>query len=235
MSNQLPVTFRASPLPYNWKGTPSQFLSALVSRLALDSQEQLALINAGASAPTSNVGPWLKNGVEWYVWSDIAGAYVPQTITALADLDPKPWRGNASAPIVLSYTIPASLASDLDLTEEYDPGSVFSGSTFTAPVNGIYHIDAKIGLTASTTDLVNNVIVFRLKKNGFAQSREQVFAFIETPTGGYSYSISTDLQLVAGDLITAEVGITVGTVTSPGDWTITQNDTWMSGFKIKSS
>ena len=34
----------------------------------------------GSTAPTSDVGPWLKNGTEWWVWDSVSGAYVSITI-----------------------------------------------------------------------------------------------------------------------------------------------------------
>jgi hypothetical protein len=80
MATPLPLTFRASPLPSNFRGTPQAFLDALVARLSIETQASLALFVSGASEPTSDVGPWLKNGVTWYVWDTTTGAYVPQPL-----------------------------------------------------------------------------------------------------------------------------------------------------------
>lgn len=76
----LPVSFRASPLPAQGKWTPQQFLDAIVSRLSLDTDTTLCLFNVGATAPTYNAGPWLKDGITWYVWDDVTAAYVPEVI-----------------------------------------------------------------------------------------------------------------------------------------------------------
>ncbi len=77
MSTTLPVTFRASPLPTNFGGTPQEFLDALVERLSIESQDELSFFVTGSVAPTSDVGPWLKDGTTWYVWDVITGAYIP--------------------------------------------------------------------------------------------------------------------------------------------------------------
>lgn len=79
MATELPLTFRASPLPSNFAGTPQQFLDALVARLAVDTQDALALFSASATTPTSDVGPWL-NGQTWYVWNSGTGAYIPEVL-----------------------------------------------------------------------------------------------------------------------------------------------------------
>src|SRR5690242_4109273 len=93
--SDVPVTFKASPLVPNFKGTPQQFLDAIVARLALESQYEIAFFVSGPNEPTSNVGPWLKNGTAWYVWSDADGAYVPATVEALNDFNTVPFRGKA--------------------------------------------------------------------------------------------------------------------------------------------
>jgi hypothetical protein len=80
MSTTLPVSFRASPLPSNFRGTPQRFLDALIARISIESQDSLSFFVTGAVAPTSNVGPWLKNGTTWYVWDTGTGAYVPEVI-----------------------------------------------------------------------------------------------------------------------------------------------------------
>lgn len=232
MASLLPVSFRSSPLPYNWSGTPNDFLSALTARLYIESEQQIALINAGSVAPTSDVGPWLKDGVEWYVWNPISGTYVPQTITALAAFDTIPFRGNSSGAQSVSFATDGAASLDISLTEEFDSGGNFAGSIFTAPVNGYYHFDAKVGLACTVGAPVTNSTLFYLKKNGFQLPKETVFYPTEDLIGR-TLSISTNLELIAGDEITIGAGISVAGGTFPATWTATQNDTWFSGYKIK--
>jgi len=80
MPEQVPFSFRAAPLPINFKGTPQQFADALVARLMAWSESAIATFVAGSVEPSSNVGPWLKNGQSWYVWDVNTGSYVPQVL-----------------------------------------------------------------------------------------------------------------------------------------------------------
>ena len=68
-----------SPLPSD-DMTPQEFADAMVARLTAESTNTISFFAAGSVAPTSNVGPWLKDNTTWYVWSDALGAYTPQTI-----------------------------------------------------------------------------------------------------------------------------------------------------------
>ncbi len=79
-TSTLPVTFRASPLPSNFRGTPQQIMDAMVARLSIVSEEEFSLFVSGPTAPTSNVGPWLKNGITWYVWDNSTGSYIPEVL-----------------------------------------------------------------------------------------------------------------------------------------------------------
>lgn len=60
--------------------TPQEFADALVARLTAESTNAISFFAAGSVAPSSNVGPWLKDNTTWYVWNNILGSYVPQTI-----------------------------------------------------------------------------------------------------------------------------------------------------------
>lgn len=233
MASQLPVTFRAAPLPYNWSGTPNDFLSALVARLAIDSQSQIALINVGSVPPTSDIGPWLKDGVEWYVWDPISGTYVPQTITALNALDPIPFKGVSAGAQNIAFTTDGSGAVDLNLSESFDSGGYFNGSIFTAPVDGYYHFDVKAGLSCTVGAPTTNTTVLYLKKNGF-QIPSEISFYPTEDVVGRTLMLSSNLELNAGDEIKAAVGVSVAGGTFPATWTVTANDTWFSGFKIKS-
>lgn len=74
-----PVSFNVTigALPPGFSGDPQAFASAIAARLTVTPSEPWsAFINSGAM-PSSNVGPWLKNGLEWWVWSDASGTYVP--------------------------------------------------------------------------------------------------------------------------------------------------------------
>lgn len=82
MSSVVPVSFRVSPFPTNADYTNQEFADAFVARLSIESPTTISFFVSGPTAPTSNVGPWLKNGVTWYVWDTPTGAYVPQVVEA---------------------------------------------------------------------------------------------------------------------------------------------------------
>lgn len=56
-------------------------MDAMVARLSIQSDESFSLFTIGSTAPTSNVGPWLKDGITWYVWDSVTGSYVPEILT----------------------------------------------------------------------------------------------------------------------------------------------------------
>lgn len=70
----------ASPLPPDFEGDLQDFFDALIERMSVQSPSGLSTIVEGDVEPSSNVGPWLKNGDRWYVFSDADGRYVPANI-----------------------------------------------------------------------------------------------------------------------------------------------------------
>ena len=76
-----PVEFSVSlsPLPSEGSWTPQQLAELIAARLTVAPQDEWNSFQIGGSAPTSNIGPWLKNGREWYVFNSGTGAYVPLT------------------------------------------------------------------------------------------------------------------------------------------------------------
>lgn len=81
-SNQLPLSIEMGSLPSTLRWTPQQLADAIASRLKIVTSQSFALFVSGSTEPASNVGPWLKGGTEWWVWSDISGNYQPQTISS---------------------------------------------------------------------------------------------------------------------------------------------------------
>lgn len=82
MPTSIPLTFRAAPFTEGYKADPEQFKNDLVARLYAESTEAISFFAAGSVAPSSNVGPWLKNNETWYVWDNGLAMYVPQVIDA---------------------------------------------------------------------------------------------------------------------------------------------------------
>jgi hypothetical protein len=231
MPTPLPVSFRLTPLPDGGSYTPQQLAEAIVARLNLDTQESLALFQIGSVLPTSDEGPILKDGVSWWVWNDEDGEYVPQTVEFYDSLNPKPFRAEAAAAIDVVFAGAGAIQTDLEFTSVFDPDSVFSTNEFTAPDDGFYHIDAKCGVSVTAGSPVDNICIFYLKKNGIQMPKETVFQELVDPAAGRTFSINTTIQLAAGDTIRPTVGFSIAS--GSGTWTVTANDTWIAGYKIR--
>ena len=88
--------------------------------------------------------------------------------------------------------------------EEYDLGNNFDivTNTFNAPVNGIYHFDAQIGVALSEAEEHHGfgIILYRNNTNvSYPMKKSYVVAGIGSD--GYKADISTDVKLNAGDKI----------------------------------
>lgn len=85
---------QAAPLPTTFKGTPNDFLAEIVKRMRIVSPNGANFIFIGDVQPTTNVGPWLKGGTQWFVWSDTQNTYVPLDVSASVTIPY--WIGNAT-------------------------------------------------------------------------------------------------------------------------------------------
>lgn len=85
MSNNLFSTnfvLVAAPLAADFNGGPQEFYDALVANLDIQSPTGTNFFVVGDIEPSSDVGPWLKSGSQWWVFSTSAGKYVPLDISA---------------------------------------------------------------------------------------------------------------------------------------------------------
>lgn len=80
--NATNLYIQAAPLPATFQGTPNDFFAEMIRRMRILSPSGTNFIFIGDTEPTSNVGPWLKNGTQWYVWDSSTKNYRPQDITA---------------------------------------------------------------------------------------------------------------------------------------------------------
>lgn len=69
-------------LPATFEGTPQFLAESMVRRMRIVSPSGTNFIFIGDSEPTSNVGPWLRFGTQWWVFSDELKRYVPLDISA---------------------------------------------------------------------------------------------------------------------------------------------------------
>lgn len=75
---------QGAPLPQGFKGTPQQWYESILERIRIVAPFGFSTIVIGSLKPTSNQGPWLKDGTQWYVWDVNETDYVPLDISQSA-------------------------------------------------------------------------------------------------------------------------------------------------------
>ena len=79
---KLPLTITGAQLPVGWVGTPQELMDAILERIEINAQQSFALFTVGATEPSSDIGPWAKNGDSWYYFNSDTGDYQPFIIPA---------------------------------------------------------------------------------------------------------------------------------------------------------
>jgi hypothetical protein len=88
MATNLPINVvLSSSLPSNTRSTPQEFADLLVARMRLQSTQSFSLFSSGSTAPTSDTGPWAKDGKSWRFWDSGTGSYIPfvQELSGIPD------------------------------------------------------------------------------------------------------------------------------------------------------
>lgn len=75
------LLIQMGPIPPSFSGTPQDLARVMVERMKIVSPSQINFIYVGDVEPTSNVGPWLKGGVSWFVFDSDLKRYVPLDIS----------------------------------------------------------------------------------------------------------------------------------------------------------
>src|SRR5712671_5555471 len=75
------LLLQMAPLKATFKGTPQELAVEMVRRSKIVSPSGTNFIFVGDTEPTSDVGPWLKNGTQWWVFNPDTKRYVPQDIS----------------------------------------------------------------------------------------------------------------------------------------------------------
>lgn len=107
------LVIESAPLPETFKGSPNDFRAEMVKRLRILSPNGTNFIFIGDSEPTSNVGPWLKNGTQWWVWDSDTKRYIPLDISA-----------SSTIPFFIGATTPASSTPPVWLLTTKDASDV---------------------------------------------------------------------------------------------------------------
>jgi len=77
-----PVKFdvQAGALPEGIDTDPQGLLEAFAARLIIRPTVPWSSFVLGAAQPTSDLGPWFKDGTKLWVWSDALATYIPQVL-----------------------------------------------------------------------------------------------------------------------------------------------------------
>lgn len=89
------LVLQMAPIPLTFNGSPNDLATEMIRRMKIVSPSGTNFIFIGDVEPTSNVGPWLKDGTKWYVWSSEINRYVPLDISDSLTL---PFWASASTP-----------------------------------------------------------------------------------------------------------------------------------------
>lgn len=77
MAQAIQFNISIGNLPAGWTGTPQELINQVAELLAITPDQAWSAFAVGAEEPTYNAGPWLKDGIEWYVWNDTLARYTP--------------------------------------------------------------------------------------------------------------------------------------------------------------
>lgn len=81
------LTVTVGNLPEGYcPATFQQFANDFAARLIVTPNQNNSTFVTGSVEPTSNVGPWLKNCEEWFVFDDATGRYRPETTGVFKNL-----------------------------------------------------------------------------------------------------------------------------------------------------
>ena len=71
----------AAQLPADFIGDPQDFFSAMLDRMEIRSPSGTSFFVISDTQPSSDSGPWFKNGTKLYVFDPEQGTYVPLDIS----------------------------------------------------------------------------------------------------------------------------------------------------------
>lgn len=76
------LILKGAPLPVDFEGDLQMLFEAMIERLSILSPVGTNFFVVGDIEPSSDLGPWLKGGTQWFVFSPTLGHYVPIDISA---------------------------------------------------------------------------------------------------------------------------------------------------------
>jgi hypothetical protein len=107
------LLIQMAKIPAAFIGSPQDLADLMIRRMRIVSPSGTNFIFIGDTEPTSNVGPWLKNGTQWWVFDLGTKRYIPLDISA--SFTASFWAQNSTPP---SSNPPVWLKSTLDPTDQ---------------------------------------------------------------------------------------------------------------------
>lgn len=147
MAKSLNLKFKSHPLPADWSGDVWELQEDLTARLVAESEENIGFFVTGTTAPTSNKGPFLKDGEGWYFWNDVKGEYEPDEAITL--LNSQVEENSAQISIILSTY------ADKDYAEAKMEEAISASTSYTdgqiLNLSSVYATNDYVQVIASTT------------------------------------------------------------------------------------
>lgn len=161
-----PVTFNITvgAIPENFEGNLQATLELFASRLIIAPSVPWSSFVVGGAQPSSNVGPWLKDGIELWVWSDALATYIPQVIGNEA----LKYSVSTATPDQNKYLLWADLNSPQAL--KYHNGTAWVDLYATKFADYSTTVQMNTAIAAATAALAVGKGAFSARANGGAQT-----------------------------------------------------------------
>jgi hypothetical protein len=229
MPQPLPIQFSVASFPANFSPVDlDTFSQALAARLQATPFQSYGLFVTGASMPSTNVGPWLRDNPDgtrtWWFWNDNVGTYQSAAETggyfhgAVSNTSTYQF-GDTGNWVALN----AFRNSVLDNLSIYDQNN--SRLNITQATAGVWQLATRFffSRTAGSTSVANLQVRFQ------ATSRTVWSTQVYTSTSSATMvDVQTPpLALINGDDIRVEVNI--GGLSDPDTWTVGTGGTARGG------
>lgn len=211
---------RGAPLPVSFKGDLNKLWFAMLDRLEVISPFGEVQLQIGGLMPTSNKGPWLKDGTQFWVWDEATKTYIPLDISA----------SNAAMQAALAAALAGFAAARTEVTAEIaaaiaaavaaiPPPVVSQGAHFVvnqisdissgSVTNGSVNVDIPFNNIETDTEEGFSAGAYTIKKNGFYSIYLTVNTSI-TSGSGTSYTIQCRMYKNGSEIDRSNSGVSIG-------------------------
>lgn len=122
-STQTGLVISAAPIDPAFEGTPQEFFDHIVERMKIIAPFGISTFVISDTIPSSNVGPLLRGGTQWWVWDEALSTYVPLDVSESVD---PPYQVSATPPA--DTAVPLWLQTDAGHTKFYQAYLYMNGA-----------------------------------------------------------------------------------------------------------